>query len=229
MISIPVITIDGPSGTGKGTIARKLAQRLGWHMLDSGVLYRVLGLAAIKHQVGLDNAPALEVLAAHLDLQFQFDDKDLEPKIILEGENVADKIRTEEISQAASKVSALAGVRKALIERQRAFRELPGLVTDGRDMGTVIFPDAPLKIFLTAGAEERAKRRYKQLKEKGIDANMRDVLKDLTERDERDRNRTIAPLKPAEDAFIVDTTHLSVDAALQVVMKLVEERLSLGR
>jgi cytidylate kinase len=215
----PVITIDGASGTGKGTVSQLLAEHLGWNFLDSGALYRVLALAAQKHSVALDNEKALEVLGEHLDVQF-IANRDKSPKIILESEEVTQTIRTEEIGNAASMIAALPAVRACLLSRQRAFRENPGLVTDGRDMGTVVFPDAEHKFFLTASPEIRAERRYKQLKGQGVDVNLGSLLEELRERDKRDRERAIAPLKPAEDAVVVDTDHLTIE---QVVKTILEE------
>lgn len=215
----PVVTIDGASGTGKGTVSQLLAARLGWNFLDSGALYRVLALAAQKHGVALDNEKALEVLGEHLDVQF-IANPDKSPKIILESEDITQTIRTEVVGNMASVIAALPGVRASLLSRQRAFREAPGLVTDGRDMGTVIFPDAEYKFFLTASPETRAERRFKQLKEQGLDVNLGSLLEELRQRDKRDSERSIAPLKPAEDAIIVDTDHLSIQ---QVVEKILEE------
>ncbi len=219
----PVITVDGPGGSGKGTISRLVAKRLGWQLLDSGALYRLLGLAAETHHIDLANEEALETLAAHLDVQFSGKNDD-ETHIFLEGENVSDAIRTEQCGVAASRVAALPRVREALLSRQRAFRESPGLVADGRDMGTVIFPDALLKIFLTASPEIRAERRYKQLKEKGISANLADLSRDIRERDERDANRAVAPLKPAADAIVLDSSQMDIEAVLEQVMDLVDRR-----
>ncbi len=216
---IPIITIDGASGTGKGTVSQLLATRLCWNFLDSGALYRVLALAAQKHCVALDNEKALEVLAEHLDVQFIAQENKL-PKVILEGEDVTDTIRTEPIGNSASIIAALPAVRAALLSRQRAFREAPGLVADGRDMGTVVFPDAELKIFLTASPEERALRRYHQLLEKGINVNLSDLIEELRERDKRDQERTVAPLKPAADAICINTNGLSVE---DVVNRIVTE------
>lgn len=215
----PVITIDGASGTGKGTISQILATRMGWKFLDSGALYRVLALAAQKHSVAVDNEKALEVLAEHLDVQFIAQENAF-PRIILEGEDVTETIRTEKIGNAASIIAALPAVRAALLSRQRAFRESPGLVADGRDMGTVVFPDAELKIFLTASSEERARRRFNQLKDQGINVNLNDLIKELRERDRRDQERTVAPLKPAQDAIRIDTDFLSIE---QVVERIVSE------
>ncbi|MBY5920366.1 (d)CMP kinase [Ferrimonas balearica] len=212
----PVITIDGPSGAGKGTICQLLANKLGWHLLDSGAIYRVLALAAIHHDVELDNEEALSLLAAHLDVQFHPSDDGV--KVVLEGEAVSKAIRSQECADAASKVAALPRVREALLRRQRAFREQPGLIADGRDMGTVVFPTAQAKIFLTASAEERAERRYAQLKEKGYDVSIDRLLGEIRERDERDSNRAVAPLKPAEDALEIDTTGMSIDQVLDAVL-----------
>lgn len=214
----PVITIDGASGTGKGVVTHLIAKQLGWNLLDSGALYRVLALAAEKHGVLLDNEPALKVLAEYLDVQFIAEDVSLPPRILLEGQDVTEAIRTEKVGNAASKVGALPDVRTALLSRQRAFREAPGLVTDGRDMGTVIFPDAELKIFLTASPEERARRRYNQLKEKGIDVNLSDLIEELRERDKRDRERAVAPLRPADDAISIDTDQLNIEQVVERVM-----------
>src|SRR3990167_2026278 len=215
----PVITIDGASGTGKGTVSQLLAAQLGWNFLDSGALYRVLALAAQKHGVALDNEKALEVLGEYLDVQF-IANPDKSPKIILESEDITTMIRTEAVGNSASIVAALPAVRASLLSRQRAFRESPGLVTDGRDMGTVVFPDAEHKFFLTASPEIRAERRYKQLKEQGLDVNLGGLLEELRLRDKRDSERAIAPLKPAEDAIIIDTDHLPV---VQVEEKILEE------
>lgn len=212
-----VITVDGASGTGKGTISLLLAKRLGWRLLDSGALYRVLALAAQKHGVALDNEKALEVLAEHLDVQFMAQQTPL-PRIILEGEDVTDIIRTEKIGNAASIVATLPAVRASLLSRQRAFRDVPGLVADGRDMGTVVFPDAELKIFLTASPEERALRRYNQLKERGISVTLGDLIEELRQRDKRDQERTVAPLKPAEDAISIDTDSLTIDQVVERIL-----------
>jgi len=214
---VPVITVDGPSGSGKGTICQLLARELGWELLDSGALYRLVGLAARHHGVEVDNEEALVVLAAHLDVQFIARD-DNSVQIVLEGEEVTDAIRTEVVGKDASIVAAIPAVRDALLERQRAFAELPGLIADGRDMGTVVFPDAALKIYLDASAEERASRRYNQLINNGLDASLQAILEDIQARDDRDMNRAVAPLKPAADAVILDTTTMSIEEVLAAVM-----------
>ena len=209
MIDIPVLTIDGPSGSGKGTVAQLMAKDLGWHYLDSGALYRVLAQASIKHGVDLGDESSISTLAKNLDVVFLVKSGELE--VLLEGWNVTTLIRSEQAGNAASKVAALPLVRSALLERQRDFRQLPGLVTDGRDMGTVVFPDASYKIFLNASAEVRAQRRHKQLKEKGIESNIPDLIDKISERDERDRKRTVAPLMPATDAIQLDSTSLGIE------------------
>ncbi len=221
----PVMTIDGPGGSGKGTICRLVAQKLGWHLLDSGAIYRVLALAAIHHNIASDDEEALQPLAAHLDVQFTADDQG-NVRITLEGENVTHTIRTEEVGTAASKIASLPRVREALLRRQRAFRESPGLVADGRDMGTVVFPSAEVKIFLTADAEERARRRYLELKQKGHDVNIGDLLHEIQARDERDMNRAVAPLKPADDAYILDSTNKTIEQVLAEVLNVYQQRLA---
>ncbi len=223
--SVPVIAIDGPSGAGKGTVSQLVARRLGWHFLDSGALYRLVVQAAKNHAITLDNVEALETLAAHLDVQFRVTDDGSPVQVILEGEDVTASIRSEEIGNEASRVAALPGVRAALLERQRAFRTPPGLVADGRDMGTVVFPDAEVKIFLTASAEERAQRRYKQLKEKNSNVIFNDLLKEITERDKRDTERSVAPLRPAADAVTIDTTALAIEQVVEQVMSICNQRL----
>ncbi|MGI4836523.1 MAG: (d)CMP kinase [Janthinobacterium lividum] len=214
----PVITIDGPSGSGKGTIAGLLAKRLGWNLLDSGALYRLLAFAAGNHGVDLSNEASLKLLAAHLDVQFIAATGGKAQTIILEGDDVSQAIRNETVAAGASAVAALPAVREALLQRQRAFQEAPGLVADGRDMGTVVFPDSPLKIFLTASAEERARRRYLQLKAKGDDVSLSSLLDEIRARDERDTQRAVAPLKPAADAIQLDSTELSIDQVLERIL-----------
>ena len=224
----PVITIDGPVGSGKGTIAGLLASRLGWNLLDSGALYRLLALSARNHGVDLTNETSLETLAAHLDVQFIAAEAGGEQQIILEGEDVTRAIRTEDVGAGASQVAALPAVRDALLQRQRVFREAPGLVADGRDMGTVVFADAQLKIYLTASAEERASRRYRQLLGKGETANLASLLDEIVARDERDMNRSVAPLKPADDAIMIDSTQMSIEEVLESVQTMARERNLLG-
>ena len=208
---VPVITVDGPSGSGKGTVSRLVATQLGWHFLDSGALYRLVGLAALEQGVAMDNAPVLSKLAANLDVRFiDADAARPEGRILLQGRDVSDDIRSETCARAASCVAGLMPVRQALLELQRGFCRMPGLVADGRDMGTVVFPNATVKIYLVASAEERAKRRYKQLKEKGIDGSLGTFLKEIRERDARDSGRSISPLTKAEDAIVIDSTDMTI-------------------
>ncbi|MBA1274680.1 (d)CMP kinase [Stutzerimonas azotifigens] len=220
----PVITIDGPSGSGKGTIAALLAKKLGWNLLDSGALYRLLAFAARNHGVDLTNEEALKVLAAHLDVQFGSSKDGQGLSITLEGEDVTHAIRNEQIGAGASQVASLPAVREALLQRQRVFLEAPGLVADGRDMGTVVFPDAELKVFLTASADERARRRYLQLKGRGDDVNLASLLDEIQARDERDKGREVAPLKPAADAIMLDSTSLSIEQVLDSILSEVAKR-----
>ena len=222
MKNIPIITIDGPSGSGKGTLCKLLADRLGYHLLDSGALYRLVALAAEHHGVSAENELAVADIAGCLDVQFKAHGDGVQ--VVLEGEDVSLSIRTEICGMNASKVASLTLVRKALQERQRAFAELPGLVADGRDMGTVIFPEAPVKVFLTASAQERADRRYKQLKSKGLSASLSDILTDIQKRDERDENRTVAPLKPSEDALVIDCTHMSILDVEQKILTFIHSK-----
>ena len=208
----PVIAIDGPSASGKGTVAAAVAQRLNFHFLDSGALYRLVGLAAMNAGQNLDSELEISRIALKLNANFSGD------IVYLDGKDATLAIRSEAVSAAASRVAALPGVRQALLERQRAFRKPPGLVADGRDMGTVVFPDATLKVFLTASAEERARRRYKQLIDKGLSANMAVLLQDIHERDSRDSKRAVAPLQRGPDAIPVDTTGMAVDEVVELVV-----------
>ncbi len=214
---IPIITIDGPSGSGKGTIGQLLAERLGWHFLDSGALYRVVAAAARSRGITSDQIPRLVGLAENLDLSFD------QGRVWLEGRDVSDEIRTEECGNAASKVAAVPEVRRALLEWQRAYARVPGLIADGRDMGSVVFPEARVKIFLTASAEERARRRYNQLKEKGIDVSLASLTSEIEERDRRDRTRSVSPLKAPAAALEVDSTAYSIDEVLEKVLLKVRE------
>jgi CMP/dCMP kinase len=223
---VPVMTIDGPSGSGKGTVSRAAARALGWALLDSGALYRLVALAARRAAYSLDDGPALARLAEDIDIRFGSRDSD-EEIVWLDGKDVTGAIRTEEAGNDASKVAALPAVRAALLERQRRFAVLPGLVADGRDMGTVVFPEAEVKIFLTASAAERAARRHKQLKEKGVAATLAALSLEIAERDQRDMTRAIAPLVPSADAVLLDTTGMSVDAVVRRVLEVARGRLSI--
>ncbi|TYL44702.1 (d)CMP kinase [Dickeya sp. ws52] len=213
-VTAPVITVDGPGGAGKGTLCKALAKALQWNLLDSGAIYRVLALAALHHQVDISSEEALVPIASHLDVRFVPED-DGQLKVILEGEDVSNEIRTQEVGNTASQAAVFPRVREALLRRQRAFRDAPGLIADGRDMGTVVFPDAPVKIFLDASAEERAKRRMLQLQAKGFNVNFERLLSEIKERDDRDRNRSVAPLVPAPDALVLDSTHMSLDEVVE--------------
>ena len=219
-----VITIDGPSGSGKGTVAGMLATKLQWQLLDSGALYRVLALAADKHAVPLEHEDALEVLAVGLDVEFVVDVESNSQRILLENQDVTDAIRNETVGAHASKIAALPSVRAGLLRRQQEFRQAPGLIADGRDMGTVVFADAPLKVFLTASAEERARRRYLQLKNQGETVTLTSLLEEIRARDERDTNRSIAPLKPADDAIILDSTTMTIEQVLERILSEVAVR-----
>jgi cytidylate kinase len=215
---VPVIAVDGPSGSGKGTICARVADVLGWHLLDSGALYRIVACEAIERGVALDDEAALTTLVKALDIEFRGE------HIRVDGVERSAAIRTEAVGAGASRVAALGSVRAALVTRQRGFQRPPGLVADGRDMGTAIFPAARLKIFLDATAEERAKRRYNQLKNKGLVVSLRDLVVALEERDARDKERAVSPLRPAEDAVLIDSTHLSIDQVVERVLELAQQR-----
>ncbi len=219
----PVLAIDGPSGAGKGTIAKAVVRALGWHFLDSGALYRLTGLYCQRQGVAADDAPRAAELAAVLPAEFQVVDGG--ERILLDGDDVSAELRTEATGALASQVAALQAVRDALLQRQRDFRRPPGLVADGRDMGTVVFPDAPVKVFLTASAEERARRRYNQLKGQGADVSLATLSEEIAERDRRDASRTTAPLKPAPDAEYLDTTGLDIETVIERVLAQVRGRL----
>lgn len=221
--AVPVVTIDGPGGAGKGTLARALARQQGWHYLDSGALYRALAWLAEQAGLTTENAGAIAALAERLDVRF---DAGMDDAITVNGRDTAIALRDERVAQQASQIAALPAVRAALLQRQRDFRRAPGLVADGRDLGSVVFPDALLKVFLYASPQERAQRRYKQLSEQGLDANLAALLGALRERDARDRQRADAPLRAAPDALELDTTTLTIDAAVAQVMKWLEERLA---
>ena len=225
---IPVIAIDGPSGSGKGTVSRRVAAALGWQLLDSGALYRLVALAGARAGLEADDQDGHAALARGLDIRFEVDGTGAE-RVLLDGREVTREIRSEQAGNAASRVAAWPGVRSALFERQRGFMEPPGLVADGRDMGSVVFPDAQLKIFLTASTEERAQRRHKQLKEKGLSVNLAALSAEIAERDRRDATREVAPLVACADAVVIDSTDLGVDAVVEKVLALARERFSLPR
>lgn len=220
---IQIVTVDGPSGAGKGTLSAMLAKAYKWHFLDSGAIYRVLAIAAIHHDIALDDVSGLAPLASGLDVTYKVTDHG--NRVILEGEDVTDEIRTEEVGSAASKVASIPLVREALLRRQRAFANEPGLVADGRDMGTVVFPDAIAKIFLTASAERRAERRYEQLKEMGQDVKISRLLADIQARDERDLNRSTAPLLAADDALEIDSTALGIEQVFEIAKDFIDSKI----
>ena len=222
----PVVTIDGPGGSGKGTVAQILAGHLGWHYLDSGALYRVLGLIGARRGVNLDDEPVLCRLAETLRIDFVPQSDGSAAHVHVDGVDVSAELRTERSGELASRVAVLPAVRLALLQKQRDFRQIPGLVTDGRDMGTTVFPDALLKVFLTASAEIRAQRRYKQLKEKGFDANLEQILGEIRHRDARDTGRSVSPLKPADDAWILDSSTLSTTEVVEAVSRRLQARLA---
>lgn len=216
---VPVIAIDGPGGSGKGTVSKIIAQRLGWHLLDSGILYRLVALASINHSIDQDNEAALEVIAGALDVHFEAVEGEEGVRAILEGEDVSDTARSEDVGLVASRVAALPSVRQALLARQRAFAEMPGLVADGRDMGTIVFPEAPVKIFLTAGVQARANRRYKQLLERGQNVNLARLVEAIEARDRQDAERTVAPLRPADEAIVIDSTSMTVSEVVDSILQ----------
>ncbi len=223
-MSAAVICIDGPSGSGKGTLCQMLALELGWHLLDSGALYRLVGMAASKHQFSFDDEAAIAALAAELDVAFLPGQQGEPSRVMLEGVDVSGELRSETTGNLASKVAVLPAVREALLQRQRDFAQAPGLVADGRDMGTVVFPEAPLKVFLTASAEERARRRFKQLKDKGESVNIATLLEEIQARDKRDSEREHAPLKPADDALLIDSSELGIEQVFARVLAEVSAR-----
>ena len=223
-MDVPVIAIDGPSGSGKGTVARQVASRLGWHLLDSGALYRLVALAGADRALAPDDEPGHAAVATTLAAEFRADPAGNEC-ILLDGREVTLALRTEAAGAAASRVAAMPAVRRALYARQRSYARAPGLVADGRDMGTVVFTDAPLKVYLTASAAERAQRRYKQLKEKGLTANLADLSLEIEERDRRDSTRPVAPLRPAPDAFVIDSTGVPVEEVVDRVLALAGHRI----
>ncbi|MGD8408159.1 MAG: (d)CMP kinase [Thiohalophilus sp.] len=227
-MTVPVLTLDGPSGSGKGTVASRVARVLGWHLLDSGALYRLVALGAARRGIDMQDEAALADYALSMDVDFEVQADSGEVLAKLDGEPVGNAIRTEQVGNDASKVAALGEVREALLQRQRDFRQPPGLVADGRDMGTTVFPDAGLKIYLTASAEVRAERRYKQLKDKGISASLAGLQQEIAERDARDTERQSSPLKPATDAIELDTSSLGIDEVVERVLEKCRERFAIN-
>lgn len=225
---IPVVTIDGPGGVGKGTVSLRVAKQLGWHTLDSGALYRILALAALQNKVSLEDENTLTTLAYNLEVQFVPKSDFSAIQVILNGQEVSETLRHESCGNAASQIATYQSVRQALLARQRAFHQEPGLVADGRDMGTIVFPDAPIKFFLTASIDVRAERRYKQLKEKGINANLSQIIKEIGERDQRDSTRPIAPLIAATEAWIIDTTQAPIEQVVAQILSIISEQLSVN-
>jgi cytidylate kinase len=223
-MKIPVLTIDGPSGSGKGTVGQVIAQRLGWHFLDSGALYRALGVAALRAGTDFTDKTALARLAGKMDIRFVPRPHGDVVDVLLDGQEIGDRLRTEESGKRASILAAIPEVRHALLEKQHSFRSPPGLVADGRDMGSTVFTDALLKIYLIASPEVRAERRYKQLKDKGFDVNLRQLLDEIRERDARDAGREASPLKPASDACILDTSQLDISGVVERIDDLLQER-----
>ena len=219
---IPVLTIDGPSGVGKGTVANIMAHELNWNLLDSGAIYRAFALAATKRNIQIDNTDELLKLASNLDLRFESDPSNNKLSIYLDNSEVSDELRTEKTAELASKFAMIGPLRESLLLRQQKFKQSPGLVADGRDMGTVVFEDAPFKVFLTANVEERAQRRLKQLQDKGIAGILSQTLEEVQKRDERDASRKHSPLKPSKDALVIDTSNLTINEVVAKVMALVK-------
>ncbi|PVZ71622.1 (d)CMP kinase [Pelagibaculum spongiae] len=224
-MTVPVITVDGPGGSGKGTLCQLLASELGFHLLDSGALYRISALAAVRAGLDKSQPEQLAAMAAKLEIAFLPGEVGEPTRVLMNGDDVTAEIRTEKTGEMASKIAALPQLRDALFQKQRDFQITPGLIADGRDMGTVVFPEAPLKIFLTASSEERAKRRYNQLKAKGLDVNLSALQRDIAERDLRDSQRATAPLKPAVDAVMLDSSTLSIEQVLEKALQLAKQRI----